>query len=165
MAQILDCCHAATAAKTADDRGRNEIFAACVREQTTSTGPHCFCRIVAKVMKRMAKEGKPFSFRDLSRRVDQEARKMNLSGARNTIPTPYYKPLSEHMSSIMLRPRSASAFGSGSQRTMNALPNSMDRKVVAEVFVVLSLNGQLEEVKREHVTKNELLKRVDGGRM
>lgn len=91
---------------------------------------------------------------------------MNIEGVTVLIPTPYYKQISEYRlpTSIMLRPRFASAFESGSQRSMPVLPNAVDRKVVAEeVSVVLSLNSKFEEVKREHVTKTELLKRREGG--
>ncbi|KAK4216882.1 hypothetical protein QBC37DRAFT_480212 [Rhypophila decipiens] len=174
VAQILDCCHAASAAKDPDDRGRNEILAACVRESRTIAGPDCFCRIVARTIKRLARGGDPFCFRDLAHNVDQEVRKMNRSAAtETTIPTPYFKQVSEHMSSIKLRPRHmiggpgvAGVGVNGAQRppmVAPSVPSAIDRNVVAEVFVVLSLNSQMEEVKREHVTKNELLRRLGAG--
>ncbi|KAK4444251.1 hypothetical protein QBC34DRAFT_187743 [Podospora aff. communis PSN243] len=163
VAQILDCCHAATAAKAPDDRGRNEILAACVRENRTVAGPYCFSRTVTSALKRLAGEGKPFSFQDLYERVELDTRKINRSGITTTIPSPFYKQISHHMSSIMLRPRSADAFG-GAQRPMS-VPDAMDRKVVAKVFVVVSLNSRLEEVRTEHITKNELLDRLKGGRL
>jgi hypothetical protein len=163
VAQILDCCHAATAAKAPDDRGRNEILAACVRENRTIAGPYCFSRTVTSALKRLAGEGKPFSFQDLYERVELDTRKINRSGITTTIPSPFYKQISHHMSSIMLRPRSADAFG-GAQRPMS-VPDAMDRKVVAKVFVVVSLNSRLEEVRTEHITKNELLDRLKSGRL
>lgn len=81
VAQILDFCYAAMAAKSGSNE-RNEILAARAREIRAQAGEGSFLKVVIEVLRGFVASGGSFSFANLHHKADTEAKKR---GNPNTV--------------------------------------------------------------------------------
>lgn len=159
VAQILDCCYAATAAK-AVTTSRNEILSACSREQTTFAGPASFTKIVISALKDLVKEGKPFSFQSLAQDVDSATARINDSRKLfDRIPTPHYNTLDRSVppNLIILQPR-AGGLRTSPASNQESLAQT-GKPAAAYVYAEIAVDDLLQKVSTIYLTKGQLLEK------